>query len=326
MSQLNITPTGIVGRGADRSFEIRISNQGDKPITFDPVETSYVNEFGSTQLAIIPNRITGGRTGGVGAEYVFNVSNVYMDLDMGGGEPVENLYRETTLISHINFTEDQIIFHTEYIVPNVVTAPGEDPPSPPPTPPTPKKLYINLNELSTGIIDEDGNRFHLYPKAEGTTTPSTSSETETETETTQETTQETPQEKIDRLIGFQFIGEGSGGMNVDLARSNALKNAKTKVRAQAGVDPNVDVIINLIEKNVKTEASGGYNISATIEYELGPSTSSSTSPSNEQFIENYRGYDIYKIGAYYELKVDVVSPFGYSTSDLKQAIDDDLEE
>ena len=90
------------------------------------------------------------------------------------------------------------------------------------------------------------------------------------------------------------------------------------------------------DSNSTTEASGGYNLQITIEYLLGPSPSSSTPPSNEQFIENYRGYDIYKIGAYYELKVDVVSPFGYSTSveagdgfqwkaDLTQAIDEDLE-
>lgn len=57
---------------------------------------------------------------------------------------------------------------------------------------------------------------------------------------------------------------------------------------------------------------------------------------NEQLIENYKGYDIYKFGVYYELKVDTVNTFGYSTSVeagdgfsslalIKEAIDDDLD-
>ena len=58
-------------------------------------------------------------------------------------------------------------------------------------------------------------------------------------------------------------------------------------------------------------------------------------PAAETPIETYRGYDIYKVGYGYELKVDVVSPWGYSTSIeagdsfdsleyLKESIDDDL--
>lgn len=60
----------------------------------------------------------------------------------------------------------------------------------------------------------------------------------------------------------------------------------------------------------------------------------STQP-NEKLIETYIGYDIYLIGGYYELKVDTVSPYGYSTSVeagdafsslelIKEAIDEDL--
>ena len=220
MSHLSITPTGIVGRGADKSFEIRIKNPTDSTINWN---TTF------------PDNITGGLTSGVGTEYVFNVSNAYMDLDMLGGQSVESLDLETTLINHIEFTENQIILSTEYIAPTIV--PGEDPPPPPPTPPTPKKIYINLNEFSTGIVDEDGNQFHLYPEAEEATTSS---------------------------------------------------------------------------------------------------TSSSTPPSNEQLVENYKGYDIYKIGTYYELKKDVVpggdweayttagDGFSYIT-DLRSAIDSDLD-
>ena len=70
------------------------------------------------------------------------------------------------------------------------------------------------------------------------------------------------------------------------------------------------------------------NVTETVENEEATATDTTSEPA-EELVENYRGYDIYLINSYYELKVDVVSieagdAFG-SLDLIKEAIDEDLD-
>ena len=160
-----------------------------------------------------------------------------------------------------------------------------------------------------------------------------------------------------RRVGFVALGEDQ---NI-----TSGQDWTTNIRGQLILFPSLEEIKNLGQlrsnDNFDLNEEIGKEVAKELELFSVPESTSTTGPGtvletrikqveedlrnqaeedqslpNEQLIENYKGYDIYKFGVYYELKVDTVNTFGYSTSVeagdgfsslalIKEAIDDDLD-
>ena len=122
--------------------------------------------------------------------------------------------------------------------------------------------------------------------------------------------------------------ENYKGYDIQLIKNTRKINGEDYTTTSYYIGVNI-----LLNGEIKVEEFDMYDSLEDLKNDIDQSLDSN----EQQPIANYKGYDIYKIGAYYELKVDVVSPYGYSTSTeafdgfnslalIKAAIDEDLEE